>query len=122
MLIAGKMLMNKKNMRATVECEESSGNIFEDLGFPDAQERLAKVDLAIKILAVIEQKKLSQAAAVKLLGIDKLRFVAFSRAQLEDFSIEWLFELLIILGHNIVITVSSARRSKKAGISVVTLR
>ncbi|UCH98662.1 MAG: XRE family transcriptional regulator, partial [Candidatus Aminicenantes bacterium] len=37
----------------------SSGNIFEDMGFADAEERLAKAKLAAIINKIIEEKGLT---------------------------------------------------------------
>jgi predicted XRE-type DNA-binding protein len=48
--------------------EESSGNVFADLGLSDPEERLAKADLAIAISREIESRDLTQAEAADLLG------------------------------------------------------
>src|SRR6266850_3721606 len=41
--------------------EPSSGNVFADLGFQDAEERLLKAKLATKIAQLIEKKGWTQA-------------------------------------------------------------
>lgn len=38
----------------------SSGNVFADLGLPNADEELAKVDLAFEISQIIEERGLTQ--------------------------------------------------------------
>ena len=45
----------------------SSGNLFADLGRPDAEEALARVRLAQQIAEIIERKALSQADAAVLM-------------------------------------------------------
>lgn len=50
-----------------------SGNIFADLGLPDAGELLPRADLAGRIAAVIQEGGLTQVQAADLLGIDQPR-------------------------------------------------
>jgi predicted XRE-type DNA-binding protein len=38
-----------------------SGNVFADLGLPEAEDRLLKAQLALKIQQLIEQKGMTQA-------------------------------------------------------------
>lgn len=45
-----------------------SGNVFADLGMPDAEERQTKLRLAWALNAVIDRTRLSQAAAAARLG------------------------------------------------------
>ncbi len=49
------------------EIVEGFGNIFEDLGFPDAEEAQAKSKLAIEIFLIIKVKKLTQNEAAKIM-------------------------------------------------------
>ena len=43
--------------------EESSGNVFADLDYPDAEEALAKSRLAQRIAEIIKKKRLTQVQA-----------------------------------------------------------
>ena len=56
-----------------ITVEESSGNVFEDLGLSNPQGRLLKAELAHRICQVIEARGLSQAKAAKVLGLDHER-------------------------------------------------
>jgi predicted XRE-type DNA-binding protein len=49
----------------------SSGNIFADLGWPDAEEALARVQLAQQIAEIIERRELSQSEAAEIMGLDQ---------------------------------------------------
>jgi predicted XRE-type DNA-binding protein len=102
--------MKKKNI---IEHTVSSGNIFADLGFPDAEERLAKLDLAIRIFDIIKKKRLTQAKAAELLEIDQPKISALSQGKLSGFSLERLFRFLTILGQDITIQVTPKKSSKK---------
>ena len=45
-----------------------SGNVFADLGLPNAEEMLAKAELAQKITAILTRRRLTQAEAAKVWG------------------------------------------------------
>ena len=53
-----KVIKSKKKEK--VEYETSSGNVFADLGITNAEETLAKSELALQISEIIAQKKLTQ--------------------------------------------------------------
>ena len=106
-------------MKKKFEILKSSGNLFTDLGFPDAQERMAKVDLAIQINKIIEKKKLTQKSAAEILGIDQPKISALNQGKLSGFSLERLFRFLNILGQDITIKVSPKKiTQEKAQVSV----
>ena len=97
----------------------SSGNLFADIGASNAEERFAKLKLAIQINNLIQKKKLTQTAAAELLDIDQPKISALSTGKLSGFSLERLFRFLNILGQDITIKVTPKTRSKpKADVSV----
>ena len=49
----------------------SSGNVFADLGLPNAEELGTKVRLAASVNAILARRKLTQAAAAKVLGVNQ---------------------------------------------------
>jgi len=100
-------------MKKSRNCTPSSGNIFADLGIPNPEEMLAKADLTIKINELIKQKKLTQAAAADLLGVDQPKISALNNGRLSGFSLERLFKFLNILDQKITIRVTPRLRSKK---------
>ncbi len=91
---------------------ESSGNVFADLGLPDADELLAKADLAIQISRIIEDRALTQAEAASLLGVDQPKVSALVRGRLEGFSMERLYRFLNALGQDIEIVVRPKPRAQ----------
>ncbi|AUB79811.1 helix-turn-helix domain-containing protein [Candidatus Thiodictyon syntrophicum] len=74
-----------------IPVQASSGNVFSDLGRPDAEEALARVRLAQQIAEVIERKDLSQIEAAALMGIDQPKVSALMRGRLSGFSTDRLF-------------------------------
>ncbi len=95
-------------------------NVFADLGYPDAAERQAKLRLAYVLNQVLEQRKLSQAEAAKVLGVTQPKVSALRHYKLAGFSVERLMNLLTALDRDIEIVIRQKPRSRKAGrISVV---
>ena len=91
---------------------ESSGNVFADLGFPDADEMLAKAELAIKIGDILRKRRLTQVQAATLLGVDQPKVSALIRGRLSGFSIERLLRFLLRLGTDVSITIKPRARSR----------
>ncbi len=93
---------------------ESSGNVFADLGLPDADEMLAKAELAIKIADILRRRRLTQVQAAAVLGVDQPKISALIRGRLSGFSIERLLRFLLRLGADVSITIKphSRLRSK----------
>jgi predicted XRE-type DNA-binding protein len=91
---------------------KSSGNVFADMGTPHAEEALAKAELAHKIICIIHAQRLTQVQAAELLNVDQPKISALTRGRLSSFSIDRLLRFLMLLGHDIEITVKSRPRSR----------
>ena len=99
-----------------------TGNVFADLGMPDADERQTKTRLAMAVNEIIQQRKLKQIDAARVLGIPQPRVSALVRYRLNEFSVEKLMGFLTSLGHDVEITIRP-RVSDVAGVvSVLTVR
>jgi predicted XRE-type DNA-binding protein len=98
---------------------DSSGNIFLDMGMRDAEERLAKAELARMVRAEIRRRGLSQTAAAQLLGIHQPDVSDLVRGSLDRFSLTRLERLLNALDLEVRIQVGPRPHGKaQAGISV----
>jgi predicted XRE-type DNA-binding protein len=95
--------------------DPGSGNVFADLGFADAGERLTKVHLAVEINRVIHARHLSQVAAAKALGVGQPKVSALRRYQLQGFSVERLMTFLTALGLDVEITIRARRSARTPG-------
>ena len=71
----------------------SSGNVFQDLGLPSPDERLAKAKLAYKINRLIADQKITQKDAANFLGISRLKMTALRNGRLKNFTIDHLASL-----------------------------
>jgi predicted XRE-type DNA-binding protein len=96
------------------EFTPSSGNVFADLNLPHADDLLAKAELAAKIIAEIQRRRLTQSQAAAILGVDQPKVSALKQGRLSGFSIERLMRLLLRLGRDVEITVKSRSRSGSA--------
>ena len=105
-----------KAKRATEEqiaIEASSGNVFEDLGLPDADERLAKAELARVIRNIVKDKKWTQRRAAGVLGIAPPDVSDLMRGKLARFSQERLERFLNALGMDVHIRIGPRAAGKK---------
>src|SRR5947209_736187 len=94
-----------KGRRPAKTIRPSSGNVFADLRLPDADERLAKAELARQICDIVRQAGWGQADAAKRLGIDQPKISALMRGRLADFSTERLMRFLNALDRDVFILV-----------------
>ena len=97
-------MTTEDNDSVTLSC----GNVFADLELPDAEELLVKADLSIAINAILKERKLSRAAAAKLLEIDPSKASGLMRGGLFSFSIDELIHMLGLLGHRVFFTIGPA--------------
>jgi predicted XRE-type DNA-binding protein len=108
--------MKKRNIRASkIRVTRGSGNVFADLGLPDAEELLAKAGLVLAISDVIKQRGLTQRAAAELMGIDQPKVSHLLRGRLADFSTDRLMGFLTDLGRDVDIVVRPAPKSRARG-------
>src|SRR3970040_2013569 len=86
--------MASRNAEQRESVTRGTANVFADLGFLDAAERQAKLRLAYALNQVLEERKLSQADAAKVLGVTQPKVSALTHYKLAGFSVERLMKLL----------------------------
>lgn len=98
-----------------IKVTPSSGNVFQDLGFPPEEAEHLKIrsDLMIDLCRVIKSKGLKQADAAKLLGVTQPRISDLFKGKIDLFSIDTLIEMLSRAGVRVKIVVSSRKRKQK---------
>jgi len=98
-----------KKREADIPVTASSGNVFADMGLPEAEEELTKAQLASHIRQVIKRQRLTQVAAAAVMGVDQPKVSALLNGRLANFSSERLMRLLTALGQDVDITVRTSR-------------
>jgi len=111
--------VRKKKDDAPILVEQSSGNVFADLDLEYPEERLAKAALVQRIIDIITQRKLTQAKAAQLLGIDQPKVSALMRGKLDGFSSDRLFRFLNALGSDVNITIRPVTQGTIANTRVI---
>ncbi len=101
----------RKSKSNNEKIETSSGNVFADLGFQDAEERLLKAKLATKIAQLIERKGWTQAQTAERTALDQPKVSRLLRGHLSGFSADRLFAVLNRLGHSVEVRISAKERA-----------
>lgn len=83
----------------------SSGNIYKDMGFLNAEEMQAKAILASRIMSIIGENKWTQKKAAEMLGLTQPKISLLNRGQFSSFSIGKLINLLNKLNQDIEIVI-----------------
>ena len=90
--------------------EESSGNIFADLGLPHPEQELLKARLTLQIYRIIKARRVTQTQAGEILGIRQPQVSLLMRNRSGNFSVERLMDFLTALGHDVEVHVTPTRK------------
>jgi predicted XRE-type DNA-binding protein len=94
--------------------EKSSGNVFADIGVPNAKQELLKAKLTLQVHRLLTQLSITQADAAKLLGTTQPQVSALMALKPVSVSVGRLMEFLTVLGQDVQVTVKPTLR-KRAG-------
>ena len=101
-----------------LKVERGSGNVFADLGRPDAETQLLKAGLVTRIDKIIRQRGLKQVEAAKLLGLSQPDISRLLRGSFREYSVERLMRLLTALGRDVEIVIREPRSQRQGRLSV----
>jgi predicted XRE-type DNA-binding protein len=93
------------------ELVRGSGNVFRDLGYPDADVQQTKALLAAKIIGVLDEEGLSTRKAQERTGIAHADFARIRNARLDRFTIDRLMTVLNKLGKQVDVRIALRPRS-----------
>jgi len=100
--------------------ETGSGNVFKDIGVPNAEEHLVRAQLIFKIDTILKKRGLKQVEAADLLGVRQPDVSKMLRGEFRQFSVERLLRFLVALGQDVEIVVKPHRdRNDAAAMQVV---
>lgn len=94
-----------------VKITPSSGNVFADLGFSEEEAEHLRIrsTLMIEVRKLIEERKLTQGEAAKLMGVTQPRISDLVRGKIDLFSIDALVGMLARAGVHVDVVLSPAR-------------
>jgi len=98
-----------------IEIEQSSGNVYIDLGTPDAEAMQRKAQLAAKIGEIIKARKWSQQQAAEVLGITQPKLSGMLRGQFRGISESKMIDCLARLGRDVRIVIGKPHRTRATG-------
>jgi predicted XRE-type DNA-binding protein len=93
--------MSKRKIIDGTEIHEGSGNVYRDLGYPDADEMLLKAQLVAKISEITRSQELTQVAAARILGVTQPKLSGLLRGQFRGISERKLIDCLTNLGRDV---------------------
>ena len=105
----------------TDECElvRGSGNVFADLGLPDAELEQLRAILAAEIGKTLATDQLTVRAADKITGVAAADFSRIRQARLKGFTIDRLMTILDRLNRKVQVSVSVHPREPAAAIGIM---
>ena len=98
--------------------EKSSGNVFADIGVPDAKQELLKAKLTLQVHRLLTQLSITQADAAKLLGTTQPQVSALMALKPVSVSVGRLMEFLTVLGQDVEVTVKPTLRKRPGHLTV----
>jgi predicted XRE-type DNA-binding protein len=93
-------------MNDDMEIVRGTGNVFRDLGHPDADREQLRALLAARIIGLLDDRKLTVRAAQEITGVAAADFSRIRRANLGRFTIDRLMTILSALGQEVAVTVN----------------
>ena len=103
--------MAKRKTRTVIP---GTGNVFADLGLPNAEELGTKLRLCFVINKILAEHKLTQAEVARILGVNQPKISALKSYKLEGFSVVRLMHFATALEHDVVIEIRPRRAAKGA--------
>src|ERR1700690_3108229 len=91
--------------------ETSSGNVFLDLGLPDAAQLKIESGLVIEITRAVRRLGLTQAEAGRRMGVSQAKVSGLLRGDFSNVSERRLMECLNRLGYDIEIKLRPAKEN-----------
>jgi len=99
-------------MNKNIEYEESSGNVFEDLGLEDAEELNTRAHIGYHVFKLLDEKNLKQREISDLLGIKQPEVSHLMNGHFSRFTTDKLLEFLKILNQKVTIEISSHKEGE----------
>ena len=95
-----------------IEFEQSSGNVFADLGLEDAEEMYTRAALGSEVVKTLKARGRTRAGAAQLLGVKQPEISALMCARFHRFSQERLIGFLNKLDLKVTLHISRHRQGE----------
>ncbi len=98
--------------RQDTAIRRASKNVFADLGYADADTHLLKAQLMSRVQDTLQDRKLTQTEAARIMGVSQPDVFRMLRGQFRDLSVERIMRMLTKLGCEVEIVVKPQGRKK----------
>jgi predicted XRE-type DNA-binding protein len=102
-------------MTRKVKVEMSSGNIFADLGLPDAEAHFLKAQIVSEIYRLTHERKLTQSQAGERMDISQPEVSRLFKGNFREYSVDRLMGFLTAFDRDIEIVVRPHKKAGKGG-------
>jgi predicted XRE-type DNA-binding protein len=113
--LCGAFQEGEKMMARKVKVEVGSGNIFADLGLPDADTHFLKAQIVSEIYRLTGERKLTQAQAGRLMGITQPEVSRMFKGRFREYSIDRLIGFLTSFDRDVEIVVKPHKKRGTGG-------
>ncbi len=115
----GKGIKKRNGSRTKRKTRKSSGNVFEDLGLPNADEHLIKAKIVAEISRIMKGRKLNQTKAGDLMGISQPEVSRMLRGLFREYSVERLMRFLTAFERDVDIVIRRREKGGRGSVNVV---
>lgn len=98
--------------KVKIKFEESSGNVFADLGLDNAEELQARAMIGFHVVEILRDKKLKQREISALLGIKQAEVSHLLNGHFSRFSVDKLLDFLKELNQKVSIQISPRKQDE----------
>ena len=102
-------------MTRKAKIEVGSGNVFADLGLPDAEVHFVKAQIMAEIHRLVNERKLTQAKAGSLMGISQPEVSRLFKGNFREYSVDRLMGFLTAFDRDVEIVARPHKKSRKGG-------
>ena len=102
-------------MTRKAKIEMGSGNIFADLGLPDAETHFLKAQIVSEIYRLTHKRKLTQAQAGTCMGISQPEVSRLFKGNFREYSVDRLMGFLTAFDRDVEIVVRPHKKAGKGG-------
>ncbi|MFO0888244.1 MAG: helix-turn-helix transcriptional regulator [Isosphaeraceae bacterium] len=100
------MRKTKASREAAIEHEQSSGNVFADLGLPEAGDLLARAKLGFHVYELLKARGLKQRGMAALLGVKQPEVSHLMNGHFNRFTTDKLLDFLLRLDRKVTIRIT----------------
>jgi predicted XRE-type DNA-binding protein len=107
-------------MTRRVRIERGSGNVFADLGLPDAETHFLKAQIVAEIYRLMNERKLTQAKAGERMGISQPEVSRLFKGNFREYSVDRLMVFLTAFDRDVEIVARPHKKARKDGRIIFT--